>query len=91
MEVLTKPISIIYQHLVKWRGPISLEARQYDTHLQEGSERGFTQLQACQPDLGTGEGHGAEHLECQHRTHVGHHGIRSSPFQFMKGSAAQPI
>ena len=43
------------------------------------------QLQACQP---AGEDHGAEHLECQHRAHARHHGIRSSPFGFMKGSAA---
>jgi len=48
-------------------------------YIQKGPKGGSRELQACQPDLGTREGCGADHLECHHVAH--------SPSQhgFMKG------
>jgi len=43
-----------------------MEDRQYNTHLQEGPEGGSWELQACQPDLGTGQDYGVIHPECAH-------------------------
>ena len=62
-EELAKPLSIIYQQLWPTR---RLEVSQCDAHLQEGQEGGSGELQACQPDLGAGEGHGADHPKCHH-------------------------
>jgi len=49
-EVLTKPLSIIYQ-----QSRLTGEVSNYDTHPQKGLEGGTWELQACQPDLGAGE------------------------------------
>ena len=51
----------------------------YISHLQEGQERGSGELQACQPDLGAGEGYGADHPECHHRAHAGQPGDQAQP------------
>ena len=62
-EVLTKPLSISCQ--LSWLSS-RLVASKCDAHLQEGPEGGSKELQACQSDLGAGEAHGADYLECHH-------------------------
>ncbi|KAK4822645.1 hypothetical protein QYF61_018597 [Mycteria americana] len=65
-DVLTKPLSIIYQQS-SLTGEVPADWRlANDTHLQEGPEGQPAELQACQPDLGTGEADGADHPECYH-------------------------
>ncbi|GAB0181864.1 mitochondrial enolase superfamily member 1 [Grus japonensis] len=59
-------------------GPRRLEAYLCDTDLQEGPEGGSGKLQACQPDLSTGEDYGA--VECAHQAGAGQPGDG-----FMKG------
>lgn len=48
-----------------------LEAGKCDTHLQEGPEGWFRELEACQPNLGAREGHGTGHSECHHMAYAG--------------------
>jgi len=57
--------------LAKQGGPTSLEVSKCDAHLQAGPEGGPWELQACQPDLGAGEGYEADHVECHHAAHTG--------------------
>lgn len=40
-------------------------------YLQEGPERWFRELEACQPNLGAREGYGAGHSECLHMAYAG--------------------
>ncbi|GAB0210105.1 hypothetical protein GRJ2_003476300 [Grus japonensis] len=74
-EELAKPLSIIYQQ--SWltgEVPDNWKVANIDVHLQEGPERGSRELQACQPDLSTGEDYGAVHLECTHQAGAGQPG-----------------
>lgn len=41
------------------------------TSLEEGWERGSEELQTSQSDVGTREGHGADHPECHHMACAG--------------------
>lgn len=60
--------------LAKQGGPSWLKVSKCDTHLPEGLEGGAGELQACQSELGAGEGHVADHLECHHTTRTGQPG-----------------
>ncbi|PKU43984.1 solute carrier family 12 member 2 [Limosa lapponica baueri] len=72
-EVLTKPLSIIYQQT--WlTGEVPVDWRLANT--QEGPEGGSGELQACQPDLSAWEGYGTDHPECHYVAHVGQTGSR---------------
>ena len=51
-----------------------METCHSNTHLQEGPEGGYWELQACQPDLGAGKDYGAVHPECVHRACEGQPG-----------------
>ena len=59
--------------------------RQCNTHLQEGPEGGSWELQACQPDIGSGEDYGAIHPECAHWACGGQPGDQAHQHGFMKG------
>lgn len=48
-------------------------------HLQEGSEGESGKLWACQPDLGTGKGRGADHREWNHMACAGQPGAQAKP------------
>ena len=73
-EELAKPLSIIYQQ--SWStGEVPDDWKL--ALLQEGSEGGAGELQACQPDLGVRKGHGADHLE--YTAHVGQPGDWAQP------------
>ena len=71
-EVLAKPLSYhLSAILVNRGGPRGLEACQCDAHLQERSEGGSGELQACQPDLSTREDYGMVCLESTHMASPG--------------------
>ena len=69
VEVLTKPLSIIYQQ--SWLTGEVTVGWKCDAHLQQGLQGGFRELQACQSDLSAREGYGAKYLECHHMAHIG--------------------
>jgi len=69
VEVLTKPLSIIYQQS-RLTGEVTVGWK-CDAHLQQGLQGGFRELQACQSDLSAREGYGAKYLECHHMAHIG--------------------
>lgn len=76
MELLTEPLSILYQQY--WcTGKID----KCYTELQEWPEGGSGELQACQPDLGSWEGHRADCPECHMQDN---RGIRPSQHRFRK-------
>lgn len=77
-KVLAKPLSIIYQQSWIVRD-ISVDRKfsKSDTHLQERPEGGFRELQACQSNLSSREGHGANHLDCHHNARTGQPGDRN--------------
>lgn len=52
--------------LVNWGGPRWLETHLCDAHVQGGTEGRSKELHACQFDLGTGEDHRADSLDCGH-------------------------
>ena len=55
------------------------QASECGAPLQEGSEGGSRELQACQPDLGARKGHGADHLECHYAIRAGQPGDWAQP------------
>jgi len=55
VEVLTQPLSIIYQQSWLTR-EVPVDWRLTNAYLQEGLEGGSGELQACQSDVGAGEG-----------------------------------
>lgn len=69
---LTKPLSVIYLHFWLTR-KISGDWRWENVNgkVQEWPEGGCRELQACQPDLGAGEGNEADCLESHQMAHVG--------------------
>jgi len=75
VEVLTKPLSIIYQQ--SWlTGEVPVHSK-CDTHLQEGPKGGSGELRASQSDLGAREGCGADHLEHCHWARIGQPGSQA--------------
>jgi len=52
--------------LANWGGPCGLEVSKCGVHLQEGPEGGSREVEACQSDVGAGEGCGTDRLITWH-------------------------
>lgn len=53
----------------------------------EGLEGGSRELQAHQSDLGAGEGHGTDHLQCHHGAHMGQTGDQAQSVWAVRGKS----
>lgn len=72
VEAVTKTLATIYQK--SWLNrevPADREKCWKDARLQARPEDGSGEQQLCQPDLGAGEDHGADHLEPHHMAEAG--------------------
>jgi len=71
VEVLTKPLSIIYQQ--SWlTGEVPADWRLANVMpIYKKGWKGDLGKQACQSDLGAREGYRPDHLECHHMAGIG--------------------
>ncbi|KAJ7397949.1 rna-directed dna polymerase from mobile element jockey-like [Pitangus sulphuratus] len=67
--------------------PTQLKVIKCDAHLQKGLGEESGKLQSCQPDLGTREGHGADHLDAITQHMQDNQRIRPRHQEFVKGKS----